>query len=495
MGSDLHFDLPREIRSAPSLVCIESGKPLECSASNELVCVISGRRYPVLDGIPVLTEDPDGLIRSFGKSWTSDIEAVEKEEKELPRLRGTGVRDGWLDRATSQVQGRRANVAALKKYLAPIEDYLRTHAGHISGSAALLQAHGAGWSLDAMLPYFAQDWSDSPDFERVKMLLVSDLEKYAPDRRRVAVLGAGACGIVRATANLFDEIYGVDLSLPTLLLARGLLTGDAITLHLQQLAWMGVALKPPAAVRKPIFLVASNANRLPFADDSVSALVTQYLMDLMRDPIATGKEILRVLQPGGIWVNFSNPLVLPEEESRFGRPDIKEMPSLFAPLGFETLQCERERFTLLNLDHLTSHGHRSHQEVHHFVMKRALQVSSRPSQSHDLRAEDHRWWQQTARRSPHRIVETARKTVFEVAQIGTRFEIGVSGNLVSSDESTIQFFELLMRLIDGRRCLSEIYDSINANVPIERNELKTMLLAMERDFGVISFVDPCNART
>lgn len=470
-----------------SLVCIESGRPLERSAPDELFCPVSGRKYPVLAGIPILTEYPDALIRRVGGAWSSDIALADSEKNELLRLQAAGARNGYLERVTRQVQGRSANVELLKKYLAPIDDYLRAHPGQLSGIAALLQTQGIGWSLDAMLPYFAQDWSDSPDFKRVKTLLVDDLQRHAPDRSRVAVLGAGACGIVRAAAESFDETYGIDLSLPTLLLARGVLAGDVLSLHFEQLGWMRVAIEPPSPPPNPLFLVVGNANRLPFADGTVSALITQYLLDLMRDPIATGREILRVLKPGGIWVNFSNPLAVSEEGSRFGRPEVEELPSLFAPLGFETLRCERERFTLLNFDHLTANGHRSQQEVHHFVMKRGPRASSEPVQPRNPLPTDDRWWQQTVRRVPHRIVETARKTKFEVADVGRRFEIGVNGHLAASDESNLRFVESLMQLIDGRRRLFEIYDAVNASAAMKRDDFRTILLAMERDFGVISF--------
>lgn len=468
-------------------VCIESGETLERSDDGALIGARSHSRYPILGGIPVLTENPDALIRGFADSWQNMLALAERGTSELRDLQSTGARDGWRERAALQVKGRSANIALVERYIAPITAYLDGSTCLASGGAAFLHSHGAGWSLDRMLPYFAQDWTDSPDLQRVSDMLVADLSRHAPDRSSVAVLGAGACGIARAVAEVFDETHAVDLSLPTLLLARGVLGGDALTIHLEQTGWAPVELKPPSPARAPIHLVASDANQLPLRDGVLAAVLTQYLLDLVIDPLATAIEIRRVLKPGGIWVNFSNPLVFPEEESRFGSPRIGEMATLFGPLGFDTLSCERRRFTLLNLDHLHSEGTRFHQEVHHFVMRKG---SHAPGGVAITNAAGDSWWHQTAGKVPHRTVQTSRKRIFNVGSVDVRFEIGVGTNFVATDESKIELFELLMQQIDGSKSIADIYDIVSARAYLPRDEFKSILSAMERTFGVISFHAP-----
>lgn len=468
---------------APSYVCIESGRALESYGDSELICSVSGKRYPVLGGIPVLTVDPDALIRGFGDSWSNMVALAEKARSELEHLQAADVREGWLDRATRQVRGREANIILLQDYLSPIATYLRNGSCRTSRRTAFLHSHGAGWSLERMLPYFAQDWTESPDFERVRNLVIADLKRHSPDRRAVAILGTGACGLARAASEVFDEVHGVDLSLPTLLFARGALRGDAITVHLEQTGWSPVALKPSRSSAAPIYLVASDVNDLPLREGSLSAVITQYLMDLMIDPVATAQEIRRVLKPNGIWINFSNPLTFAEERSRFGSPRVNEMEPLFAPLGFETLHCERERFTLLNLDHLSAEGHRHVQEVHHFVMRKNPEaVGKRKScnSTGDL------WWTQVPHKVPHRVVQTSRKRVFDVSGVDIRFEIGVGDYLASADESTIAFFEFLLGQIDGHKAIADLYDIVDAHAPLSRDEFKSILVTMERIFGVVS---------
>lgn len=350
--------------------CVDSGRPLDVTV-DALVCPVSGNSYPLVDGIPILVEHPDALIRGYSNAWARMVRELDREKAELFDLQQKQVRKGWLARATQQVQGRRANMRAVEPFMASMLDCAREWRGLSSGITDALSVYGAGWDLERMLPYFAQDWTGSPDFYQANEAIVAALGKYAPDKQEVAVLGAGAGGITRSCWRLFERTYAVDLSLPTLLLAQAMFRGEDLTLRFRQTAWQQVALQHVAKAAGELNLAVADANRLPFPDGRLSVVVTQYLMDLMVDPLATSREILRVLKPGGIWINFSAPFIFHEETRRFGAVGVDEMQEVLPPLGCELLHCVALKFNHLNFAHLYPGGLGDIQRVHHFVARKA----------------------------------------------------------------------------------------------------------------------------
>jgi len=81
--------------------CVDSGRPLEATAG-ALVCPESGNSYPLVDGIPILVEHPDSLIRGYANAWARMVREVDREKAELLDLQHKQVRKGWLARAAQQ---------------------------------------------------------------------------------------------------------------------------------------------------------------------------------------------------------------------------------------------------------------------------------------------------------------------------------------------------------------------------------------------------------
>ena len=85
------------------------------------------------------------------------------------------------------------------------------------------------------------------------------------------------------------------------------------------------------ARRRPI--VVGRAERLPFRDGTFDAVISTQLLGLVTDPAAMGREIGRVLRPGGrAWI--TGPAAYPydsaDPEHRFGEPDL---PALLPGMG------------------------------------------------------------------------------------------------------------------------------------------------------------------
>lgn len=364
---------------------------------------------------------------------------------------------------------------------------------HISSRGSdFLFANGAAWSLERMLRYFAQDWTSSPDFASVSGLITSTIRSHAADRESIAILGAGACGTARAVVDMFDATCGVDLGLATLLLARGVLAGDDVVLNFEAIGWKPVRLQKLAPSERPVDLLVADANQLPFKTGSISVVVTQYLMDLMMDPVATALEIHRVLKSDGVWVNFSNPMRLHGEPLPYGELDIADIPPIFEPVGFDVVRCEETRFTLLNFAHLDPAGVGSFQKVHHTVMrKRTADRSTSPAPRTRRLSDDPSCWALVAHRVAARTVEIARVKTFSIPHDHNRIQIGVNGEFATTSSSDAEFFDALMSLIDGRRSLDDIYTALTRGTSqLPRRTFLEIMSSIHNNYGVVDFRKP-----
>lgn len=469
-------------------ICLDSGLTLRAN-NGELKCLVSGKAYPVVGGIPILVEHPDSLIRGYNNAWDRMRQELRAEAENLSDLRRKRVRPGWISRAEQQLYGKGENLKAVARYMEPMEIHANGKARLASSITDVLSVYGSGWGLDLMLPYFAQDWTDSPDFLQVSRLLAGSIEKYAIDRQAIAVLGTGACGIAHSCLRLFEHVYGVDLSLPTLLLSQGVMRGDRLSLRLQQTAWQPIEVHPREVFEGQVTLVVADANRLPFSSGQLSVVVTQYLMDLMVDPVATAREIRRVLKPGGIWVNFSNPFIFHEEERRFGSVQTSEMDAVLSHVGFSVPHCDSIKFNHLNFAHLHPDGLGVPQTAHHFVAFSATNVPATEGNyttSNLKRASSPAWWKQVVHRVPSRTVESrARKAVASNGNI-TSYEIGVSGDFLPIDSATLRFFETLLGAVDGKRTVKDIYRLTEPLIPdLGTEEFASVVVLLSRNFGVL----------
>ncbi|WP_437505506.1 methyltransferase domain-containing protein [Sorangium sp. So ce1099] len=473
-------------------VCIDSHQPLKRTRDDLLRCERSGREYPVVSGIPILVDDPSLLLRASSRSWNQIKSSVETKRAELEALLPGGLSERLQRRIAREIHARRANLDVISRYMTPLDRAAGEGVNTSGGAADFLSAHGSGWSLDWMLRYFAQDWTSSPDFATVSGLITSMIERHAPDREAIAVLGAGACGTARAVVDMFDATHGVDLSLPTLLLARGVLAGDDVVLNFEEIGWKPVRLQKPAPSARSVDLLVADVNRLPFRSGLASVVVTQYLMDLMVDPVVTALEIHRVLKPGGVWINFSNPMKLREEPLPYGVLDIADVPPLFEPVGFDVVQCDETRFTLLNFAHLDPAGVGSFQKVHHTVMRkrpedRPASLAPRTRRSLD----EPSCWGLVAHRVAARAVEIARVKTFGSPHDRSRLQIGVNGEFSEASSSDAELCEALMSLIDGRRTLDGIYTSLAEGVShFSREMFLEIMSSMHDNFGVVDFRNP-----
>src|SRR5258708_28416972 len=120
------------------------------------------------------------------------------------------------------------NLGLIDTYVKPIEEYLNSNGQHPPSLIDWALAQNIGSVPQIMLPFFYQDWARTRDMEDAESLVTDALLHYRPPHETLALLGAGACGMTYASAKHFGVAYGLDLSLPTLLMAQGVMAGATI---------------------------------------------------------------------------------------------------------------------------------------------------------------------------------------------------------------------------------------------------------------------------
>lgn len=380
----------------------------------------------------------------------------------------------WIqDRGERALIGMRANAGLIRDHMKPVALIVES-ARDTPDFLDSISNCGAAWSADAMLPYFYQDWSGTEAFKKVRTLIVTALRRHRPAPDRIAVLGAGACGIVDAVAEDFDAVYGIDLSVPTLLLAQSVLDGRPTAFHLKHAEWKAVQLQscqPPH--RKNVRLAVADVANLPFSDNSLSAVVTQYLMDIVGNPLRVAIEIQRVLKPGGIWVNYSLPMRPPTAPTELGCCTLEELPAFLGATGLETIVSEYERFSFIDLEKISATAPTYLHSVQFFVARKTSDLRHFPGirgQPRLLRViNDDGWWNAIPKFLPGRTVEI--HSVEAITDLcsdrqSQRFEVSFgfvfgTGPWVLGD-ANIQRLKSVLCLIDGERTFADVYKMIAA---------------------------------
>jgi len=467
--------------TARDYCCVFCGAILSWSGEVSLDCPGCERRYPILRGIPILTSRPNALLAASQRALGEARSQLETWRAAPGRLAEApaGPRPGLAERARRMLEGSDQNLTLLETYGRPIAEHLSGLGPQPPSPLDLAVASSVSWPPLTILPYFYQDWGETAELEGVRTLVGDALVRHSAERGAVAILGAGACGLVQAASRSFDLVYGVDVSAPTLLLAQGVLSGDAIVVHLERAEWRAVRLAAPPSDGNEIRLVVADGSSLPFAHGCMSAVVTQYLMDIVPNPLAVASEIQRVLRGGGIWVNFSKPFYVPGEVVEMGPPGLTELPQLLQPLGLEMIDSHSQRFALLNLEKIYAGGDRSSQEVHYFVARKIQPLAAsgieQRTPARDWRDSDE-WWQRVPRVVPGREVQIILRRVFAPDGVEEREEIGLANASFPVAREHVAFVEALFGQIDGKRTAGEIFARLTAGgVPFSEMQFRELL--------------------
>jgi SAM-dependent methyltransferase len=272
--------------------------------------------------------------------------------------------------ATERILGALdVNQALFERVVAPA---LEERRGKGLSSATLPERDfRSGWSFEDLLSYFHEDWSKTR--APVRDRIVTEALLHAPRRGAALVLGCGASGLVHDLGASFGQSFGVDVSLPSLLLARRMLDGESTRCHIGKADWRGVELKGEAS-SGTAELVAADAAALPFWDGSFDVVITQYLLDIVPDPEALAREVNRVLTAGGIWQNDGLPFRLRGQLAVLGPVTGEGFSSFAERNGFHTTSIERRSHLFLDVQEHDPWSIRTVHEVVHAICAKTSAV-------------------------------------------------------------------------------------------------------------------------
>ncbi|HXO22178.1 MAG TPA: class I SAM-dependent methyltransferase [Thermoanaerobaculia bacterium] len=462
--------------------CIQCNTDLAPRDNEPLVCAVCQASYPALAGIRLFLSNPDQALRSLAAGLAHEQQESTAGRARLAALTGASPSPAAVALAAGGYDRQLANLQVIERAILPVQEYLAKRPPPRSLFADFNLAGGGLASL-GMLQYFWRDWSATDEARFLTRLFSGALQQLEIRPESLVVVGCGACGLVRDLAESYPRaprvprIIGLDLAVDSLLLANALLDGAELELHFTfprpqiPLSQKAVRLQGSAWRPAGIELVAANVNRLPFASASVPCVLTPYLLDIVPSPRTAVAEIRRVLAPGGVWINFSNPFNFYRLEGGgtpgAGSPDALDhldLPAFLARSGFSLRDQAMHRFTLLDQSALSEWAPAMTQTPVFFVAERiSLPDRQRPDPfGEHFAGRGDAIWRRTPRISTYLAVVEEKiftgRGVEEVKRVAA-YSFGNSRPLAR--ESAL-VAEWLLRQLDGARTLREIFDRSRA---------------------------------
>jgi carnosine N-methyltransferase len=288
-------------------------------AQGALACAGCAGQYPVVaDGIPLLLASATTVIHDTYAGLHRASTMARQQIAQLKTIKATPTRAAQLMRWEEAYRGNQAHVDAMQDLLRP----------HLSvdqlADAAFREARPDPATMREprylhVHSYVRRDWSGRPECEAEVTAMARDaiaaLERYAPDRNRVLVLGAGLGRVAYEVTASAREVVAVDNSLAMAaslwllrqaprtfyeIRERNVVRADD---HVRAFEAAVPAHRADGASTERLRYVVADARAVPLPDASVSAILSIYFTDV--GPVGPLlAEASRLLVPGGLFYHF-----------------------------------------------------------------------------------------------------------------------------------------------------------------------------------------------
>lgn len=380
-------------------------------ADGQWICEKTGAKFPLIEGIPWLTPDPQRALADWQNRSESLIAHFKDQIGFLKEEMGAGVTELTKQRLKKHRTLLIQHLEFLKDLLSPLK---------LKGKLNAPQATAFGYRLPAnqgLLGYFQnliRDWSLSTGENEAQLNVL--LKAIGPDTKlgRLAVLGSGGSRLAYDVhqAGLADQTFAIDINPVLFLTTQRILSGRTVSLVEFPVAPKSLHAtteardcKVPAPLNPGFSQIFADCYHLPFADRSVDTVLTPWLIDILPRPleIIVG-EINRVLKPGGLWLNTGSLNLQLRDLSKCY--SVEETRELIDTLGFKVEVLSQDDIPYLRSD-LSGHGRTetvtTFKAVKRADVKQAADIDTRPD-----------WVRDTAAPVPATQIVQASRVVFDV---------------------------------------------------------------------------------
>jgi hypothetical protein len=324
------------------------------SDAHQLVCTSCGAAYPRILGLPVLIRDPTTFIAATIRRSRSILKATRDRLKLINSIDDTRLLNESILRLRRTGTALLANSLAFQRLMRPIESWISEAAPalHLVEDSDETTPPYLGWDPSALIPFLLRDWTCDQELGTAAEFISSALHRHLSDARHrtLTMLGCGSGGLAGRLSREFSHTIGLDLSIPTLAAVRRLQEGGRLFLHYPVSTSAGadvkrIALRATSQALNRITFAAADAATTPLEAGSVDCVMTCFLLDVLDDPSAVGREIYRILSESGLWINYgpSNGM------TAVWRFDERETAAFVRSLGFSLLETAHHRTTHLDL--------------------------------------------------------------------------------------------------------------------------------------------------
>jgi ubiquinone/menaquinone biosynthesis C-methylase UbiE/uncharacterized protein YbaR (Trm112 family) len=311
------------------------------------ICEGCSAGFPIVGGVPWLFAEPQGTLAEWRSRSGLLLLELEREARALRAELASNLAPLTDLRLATVANAYEDHARRLKLLLAPL------------GTAESKIAYESHLALRTQLPidqgltnYYAnlhRDWVWGDEENRASLEAIRAVAGDRHNWGRTLIVGAGA-GRLAYDIHMHCEpalTVAMDFNPLLLLAAREVVNGGAVQLYEFPISPRTLAdhallrtLQAPGAVREGFFLVAGDATRAPFGENTFDTVVTPWLIDIIDEPLGLfGSRVNRWLVPGGSWLNFGSLAFSHGERSQ--RLSLEETLEAVAGCGF-ALTRQRE---------------------------------------------------------------------------------------------------------------------------------------------------------
>ncbi len=166
-----------------------------------------------------------------------------------------------------------------------------------------------------------------------------------------------------------------------------------------------------------------------------------------------------MLKPSGLWINFSNPFRISGDPVELGPRRLNELPEFFNEMGFDAVNFESKRFTLLNLEIICDETSNMKQLVHFFTLrKNDLNLTHKSKSVQRFFNHNSNVWREIPEIVKGRELTLAQTKSFDGQSCGNeRIEIRMAGDFFSIPPDIAILLETILECVNGKNTLKELF--------------------------------------